>query len=896
MLSHRLRPSACRYPFACPFSLRRSLSSAPVSSLLSCSNPLEPASLKGTLSLRASHISSPLALTRRSLGTIASRTGSDRETIIKLLYSIASKHEVERYLRIFSTASTFAVLKVGGAILSDDLESLSLSLSFLSEVGLYPIVCHGMGPQLNKLLEDAGVTADYIDGIRITDAKTLEIARQVFLAENLKLVEALEKLGTRARPITNGVFFADYLDREKYGFVGKITKVNKEPIEASIRAGALPILTSLAETKDGQILNVNADVATSELAKVLEPLKIVFLNEKGGLFHGITQEKLDIINLDEEYEQLMKQEWVKYGTKLKIREIKELLDHLPRSTSVAIISPGDLQKELFTDSGAGTLLRKGYKLHKYSSLDSIGKDRLRKILQERDPDIQLGKTSVAEFFIELEKKNYTVYGDEQFEVLAIISHPPNKIPVLTKLLTSRNGVLNAILDNVWASIRKDFKKLLWTCNGNQGESNNWHFEKADGSFTRAGKSLFYYGIQDVTELEQVIKSLVEDERIPRAYLPLTHKKVLPTPHLRQLARSFSSVSAHFQHKRHYATVSDPVQKKIGLIGARGFTGSQLVSLIDGHPNLSLAHVSSRELAGKKLENYNKSTIIYENLTAKDVGEMEKSGQVDAWVMALPNGICKPFVDAIDRVGLESSTDSSPKPQSVIVDLSADYRFEKDWVYGLPELYNREKIQTSNRISNPGCYATNIQLLLAPILPYLEQTPTVFGVSGYSGAGTQSGNRPKVTPEDLQHAIRPYSLTDHIHEREASHHLSRLRKNNDSGNLHIAFVPAVAPWFSGIIATASVPLSKTFTARELNEIYEKAYKGQKLLKWKRDGIPGVREIEQKHGWIGGGLQVHSSGNRVVIVGVLDNLLKGAATQCIQNLNLALGLEEYVGIPI
>jgi N-acetyl-gamma-glutamyl-phosphate reductase/acetylglutamate kinase len=143
------------------------------------------------------------------------------------------------------------------------------------------------------------VVPDYIDGIRITDAKTLEIGRQVFLAENLKLVEALEKLGTRARPITNGVFFADYLDREKYGFVGKINKINKEPIEASIRAGALPILTSLAETKDGQILNVNADVATSELAKVLEPVKIVFLNEKGGLFHGVTQEKLDVINLDE---------------------------------------------------------------------------------------------------------------------------------------------------------------------------------------------------------------------------------------------------------------------------------------------------------------------------------------------------------------------------------------------------------------------------------------------------------------------------------------------------------------------------------------------------------------------------------------------------------------------
>lgn len=138
-----------------------------------------------------------------------------------------------------------------------------------------------------------------LSGIRITDARTLSHARRVFLSENLKLVSALEALGTRARPITTGVFTAEYLDQPRYGFVGRVTSVDKEPIEASIRAGALPILTSLAETAEGQILNVNADVATAELAKVLEPLKIVYLSEKGGLYHGVTKEKLSLINLDE---------------------------------------------------------------------------------------------------------------------------------------------------------------------------------------------------------------------------------------------------------------------------------------------------------------------------------------------------------------------------------------------------------------------------------------------------------------------------------------------------------------------------------------------------------------------------------------------------------------------
>jgi N-acetyl-gamma-glutamyl-phosphate reductase/acetylglutamate kinase len=94
--------------------------------------------------------------------------------------------------------------------------------------------------------------------------------QRVFLQENLKLTSALERLGTRARPIPSGVFTATYLDKEKYGLVGKITSVDKTPIEAAIRAGCLPILTSLAETDEGQLLNVNADVAAGELARVLE--------------------------------------------------------------------------------------------------------------------------------------------------------------------------------------------------------------------------------------------------------------------------------------------------------------------------------------------------------------------------------------------------------------------------------------------------------------------------------------------------------------------------------------------------------------------------------------------------------------------------------------------------
>ncbi|PPQ96704.1 hypothetical protein CVT26_010256 [Gymnopilus dilepis] len=856
------------------------------------------------------------AVRRTSVRGIQSVAQTDRDTITRLLYSIGTKREVERYLRIFSSAShpshpaKFAVIKVGGAVLGE-LEELALSLSFLYRVGLYPVVLHGAGPQLNDIMDQEGVIPNYIDGIRVTDAKTLQIARRVFLEENLKLVGALEALGTRARPITSGVFSASYLDKDKYGLVGKITKVDKRPIEASIRAGALPILTSLAESADGQILNVNADIAAGELAKELEPMKIVFLNDKGGLFHGVTGEKLDVINLDEEYDTLMKEPWVKYGTKLKLREFKELLDHLPRSSSVAVISASSLQKELFTDSGAGTLIRRGYKLFKHNSIDSIGADRFRQVIHDRDPEVLAGYQSVTGVLNELKNTPYTIYGDEPLDVLAVVSHPPGEVPVMTKLLPSRTGLLNNVLDNVFNAIKKDHRKLFWTAQVDD-ENRGWHFEHADGSFTRAGKSLFWYGVQDVAEVERIVKDFEAKGRIERSYLPVGPSA---PPHRAAPASSTAAPSGARAYStlarkafrspgsaRGYATSAAPTStepKRLGLIGARGYTGQALTTLLSNHPYLNLSHVSSRQLAGRPLEGYSKDTVIYSNLSAEDVEKMEKEGEVDAWVMALPNGICKPFVDAVDRGAKERGEDKG----SVVIDLGADYRFEKGWTYGLPELYGRDPLRAAKRISNPGCYATSSQLLIAPLVNYIKPgaLPTVFGVSGYSGAGTvmevdatgKPVTKPKVTAESLGGGIKPYALTGHIHEREAGHHLSSLLAGE--GSVKVAFIPSVAPWFSGIISTVSIPLKEKMTAKDVIQLFEEKYQGEKLIKIQKDVVQ-LKDVEGKHGWSVGGFQMSVDGDRVVIVGGLDNLLKGAATQCLQNLNLALGYDEYAGIPI
>ncbi|CCF32245.1 Arg-6, partial [Colletotrichum higginsianum] len=286
-----------------------------------------------------------------------------RAIIIRTLSQIGSRREGQQYLSYFTSVSSqkFAVIKVGGAILTDYLDDLCENIAFLYEVGLYPVIVHGAGPQLNRLLQEAGVEPQFEEGIRVTDGKTLTVARKLFLQENMKLVEKLEGLGVRTRPLTT-VLTADYLDKEKWNLVGKITSVDKGPVELAISQGYVPILTSMAETTEGQILNVNADVAAAELARALEPLKIVYLSEKGGLFNGETGDKISHINLDEEYDHLMSQSWCRYGTRLKIKEIKELLETLPRTSSVAIIHPSDLQKELFTDSGAGTLIRRGDKI------------------------------------------------------------------------------------------------------------------------------------------------------------------------------------------------------------------------------------------------------------------------------------------------------------------------------------------------------------------------------------------------------------------------------------------------------------------------------------------------------------------------------------------------------
>ncbi|KAF9231049.1 hypothetical protein BU15DRAFT_82889, partial [Melanogaster broomeanus] len=410
-------------------------------------------------------------------------------------------------------------------------------------------------------------------------AEILHVARRVFPEENLKLVGAIEKPGTRARLITSGVFTITPRDPSKYGLV---------------------------ERNDSQILNANADVAAGELAKEVEPMKIVFLNQKGGLFLGVTGEKFGVINPDENP-----------GSNT-VPSLSYANSRNSYTSSVAVISANNPQRELFTDSGAGTLIQCGYKLLKHQTSECTGKDQLRQIICERD-----------------EEGEWSIYADEPFDAVAIVSHSKGETPVLTKLLASR--LLNTVPDNAFNALRKDHRRLIWTAlispptapspssashpGGEEMIVRSRHFGHAGGFFTRSGRSLFWYAINDVSKMEKLMKGLEESGRVEEG---------VPAFGTSESANGWTG------------------PKRVALIGPRAYTGQALTSLLKTHPYLSLTHVSSRVLQGHPPRGIHQVSRHAYHTSVEDVERMETEGEVDAWVMALPDGVCKPFVDAIEK--------------------------------------------------------------------------------------------------------------------------------------------------------------------------------------------------------------------------------------------------------
>lgn len=320
------------------------------------------------------------------------------------------------------------------------------------------------------------------------------------------------------------------------------------------------------------------------------------------------------------------------------------------------------------------------------------------------------------------------------------------------------------------------------------------------------------------------------------------------------------------------TIDHPATpRSIGIVGARGHTGAELIRLVAGHPQLRLAFVSSRALEGQRVDakvpEY-RGELCYSAPDHEQLPTLE----ADVVVLALPNGKAAELVQAYDQAGVDP----------VIVDLSADHRFDASWYYGLPEL-TRKHWRGGRRISNPGCYATAMQLGIAPLLGSLAGPPQCFGVSGYSGAGTTPSDANN--PDKLRDNLMPYALVDHVHERETSRQLG----------FPVEFMPHVAPHFRGITVTMNLWLQQPMTAAAVKQCYADFYADEPLVHVV-EGAPWVSAIAGRHHVDIGGFSVAAGGRRVVVVATIDNLLKGAATQALQNINLALGMNELTGVPL
>ena len=420
-----------------------------------------------------------------------------RQTIVRLLSSMASAKEISQYLKRFSQldAKRFAVVKVGGAVLRDDLEALTSSLGFLQQVGLTPIVVHGAGPQLDEELSAAGMRKTTVNGLRVTSPEALAIVRRVFQAQNLKLVEALQQSDARATSIMSGVFEADFLDAEVYGLVGRVVRVNLAPIEASLQAGSIPVIASMGETAGGQILNVNADFAANELVQVLQPYKIIFLTGTGGLLDD-DGNVIDSINLSTEYEHLVAQPWLNGGMRVKIEQIKDLLDRLPLTSSVSITKPAELAKELFTHRGSGTLVRRGERVLRASSWGELDLARLRGLIES-----SFGRRLVADYF---ERTSlHRAYVSENYRT-ALILTDEGGLAYLDKFAVLDDAQGEGLGRAVWQVMREENPRLFWRSRHGNAVNHFYHAE-SDGCFRQDMWRVYWYGIEAFDAIERCVE-------------------------------------------------------------------------------------------------------------------------------------------------------------------------------------------------------------------------------------------------------------------------------------------------------------------------------------------------------------------------------------------------------
>lgn len=422
-----------------------------------------------------------------------------REVIVELLGQLGANREAREYLRRFASVDNeqFAVVKVGGGVLQDELEELASALAFLRHVGLFPIVLHGAGPQLNAALETAGVASTFVDNMRVTSPEVMKVARPIIYQQSQQLVDALERRNVRARMIQHGVFECDYLDRQRYGLVGRVERVHTGSMHAAIEAGALPIVGCFGESASGQVLNVNADMAANALVKAIEPHKVVFLTPTGGLLDR-TGRIMSAINLATDYDELNAAKWLHSGMRLKLEQIKALLDELPLSASVSITSAKHLTRELFTHRGSGTLIRRG---ETFSTLSEIGVEQQAQLAELLEHCF--GRQLDPEYFAKIEadhRLDQLIWSSSR-RAAAVVTRDADGLAYMDKFAVTPTAQGEGLGAALWHQVRSRYPQLYWRSRLDN-PINAWYFRHADISMRRGRWQVFAIGIDDLERLNK----------------------------------------------------------------------------------------------------------------------------------------------------------------------------------------------------------------------------------------------------------------------------------------------------------------------------------------------------------------------------------------------------------
>lgn len=425
-----------------------------------------------------------------------------RQTIVRLLSTMGGAKEISQYLKRFSQldAKRFAVVKVGGAVIRDELEALTSSLSFLQDVGLTPIVVHGAGPQLDAALQEAGIQKETVDGLRVTPPEVLKVVRRVLQTQNLRLVEALQAADTRATSIVSGVFESVLMDADRLGMVGDVCSIETAPIEAALHAGSIPVIASLGETGTGQIVNINADVAANELVKRLQPYKVVFLTGTGGLL-DTDGDIIDSINLTTEYDDLMQADWINGGMRLKIRQIHDLLMELPLSTSVSITKPSELAKELFTHTGSGTLVRRGERVLSFDRWEDLDLPRMRELIESA-----FERRLASDYFETTPLVR--AYISESYRAAIILTQGVDGITYLDKFAVTDDAQGEGLGRAVWNVMDEQFPQVYWRSRASN-PINAFYNSVSDGSMVQGIWRVFWCGLDQFSQIEACVRDAAE---------------------------------------------------------------------------------------------------------------------------------------------------------------------------------------------------------------------------------------------------------------------------------------------------------------------------------------------------------------------------------------------------